>query len=67
MVVLQDQPYLTNPIIRTEQKDETEPPVSTSRSIFTRNTFREFMDNMGVNSLEDFNIKNLPEMLKIRE
>lgn len=48
-------------------KEEVEPPASTSRSIFARNTFRGFLDKLGVNNLEDLNIKSFPEMMNVRE
>jgi hypothetical protein len=48
-------------------KDELEPPVSTSRSIFARNTFRDFMEKMGVTSIEELNVNDFPEMMKLRE
>jgi glycine cleavage system pyridoxal-binding protein P len=48
-------------------EDELEPPVSTSRSIFARNTFRDFMEKMGVSSIEELNVDDFPEMMKLRE
>jgi len=65
----QNNNFLTNPLaVKTaDHAADHDAPVSTSRSIFTRNTFRDFMEKMGVSSPEDFNVENYPEMLKIRE
>ena len=65
----QDSNYLTNPLAMktADHAGDQDAPVSTSRSIFARNTFRDFLDKMGVKSPEEFNVENYPEMLKIRE
>jgi hypothetical protein len=50
-----------------EQKEENDPPASTSRSIFARHTFRDFLDKIGVSSIDEVSTKTFPEMMKVRE
>lgn len=47
-------------------RSQRDPENSTSRSIFDRNTFRDFM-GPGKLAPEDFNPEEYPKMLKIRE
>jgi len=50
-----------------EAKEENEPPASTSRSIFARHTFRDFLDKIGVTSIDEVSTKTFPEMMRVRE
>lgn len=53
-------------MLNNDLKKEEE-PIHTDRSIFARNTFRGFLDKLGVGSLEEVQAQTFPEMMKLRE
>lgn len=52
--------------LASSNRTQKDPECSTSRSIFERNTFRQFI-GPGKLAPEDFNPEDYPKMLKIRE